>query len=124
LCEVANKREAKERAHERRVINLYGLKPGDYAKLLKSQGGYCAIRRCKARGVSRALAVEHNHKLGFRNRKAVRGLMCKTHNKWIGMAGDDPEVFDSIAEYLRDPPAQKVLTDDLRIQVSYLWRTL
>jgi hypothetical protein len=68
------------------------------------------VRGCKARGVSRALAVEHDHKKGLHNRKAVRGLMCKTHNKWIGMAGDDPDVFLSLYEYLTDPPAQKVLT--------------
>jgi hypothetical protein len=109
-CEVANKREARQRAHESSVIKLYGLRPGDYAKMLKSQLGFCAVKGCRARGVSRALAVDHSHKLGFNNRKAVRGLLCKTHNKWIGMAGDDPEVFESIARYLRDPPAQKVLT--------------
>jgi hypothetical protein len=80
--------------------------------MLIAQHGFCAVHKCRARGVSKALAVEHNHKLGLHNRKAVRGIMCAQHNKWIGMAGDDPEVFESIARYLRDPPAQKVLTDD------------
>jgi len=33
------------------------------------------------------------------------------HNEWIGRAGDSPEVFDSLAAYLRDPPARKLLMD-------------
>jgi hypothetical protein len=88
------------------------MKPGDYRKLYESQDGRCAIKNCRARGVRVRLAVDHDHKLGFRNRKAVRGLLCKRHNRMIGQAGDDPEVFDSIAAYLRHPPAWEVLKDE------------
>jgi hypothetical protein len=31
------------------------------------------------------------------------------HNEWIGRAGDDPEVFESIASYLLEPPAREAL---------------
>jgi hypothetical protein len=110
-CERIIKKEQSEAAHEKRVCEQYGLRPGEYDKLYKAQGGKCAIKGCKARGIYIRLAVEHNHKLGF-TREAIRGLVCKMHNKWIGMAGDDPEVFDSLAEYLRNPPAQKVLNDE------------
>lgn len=109
-CERIIKSEQSEAAHEIRVCAQYGLRPGEYKKLYDSQGGRCAIKGCKARGIYTRLAVEHNHKLGF-TREAIRGLVCKTHNKWIGMAGDDPEVFDSLAAYLRDPPAKRVLND-------------
>jgi hypothetical protein len=106
------KREQSEAAHERRVESLYGLRPGEYKKIYLAQGGRCPIKGCKARGVSRRLAVDHDHKLGLHNRDAVRGLLCLFHNRDLGYAGDDPEVFDSMADYLRDPPARKVLTDD------------
>src|SRR5208283_1945331 len=105
-CERKQKKEARERAHEKRVCELYGLKPGEYQKLYDAQGGHCAIKGCRATGASIHLAVEHNHKLGF-TRAAIRGLCCKHHNKEFGWAGDDPEVFDSMADYLRNPPAQK-----------------
>ena len=107
-CEQVNKKASKERAHDRYVGNEYGLEPGDYERLLKAQGGKCPVKGCRARGLSKRLAVEHDHKLG-KTRQAVRGLMCGPHNDWIGMAGDDPEVFESIAAYLRNPPARRVL---------------
>lgn len=84
------------------------MQPGDYQKLYEAQGGRCAIYGCRARGIKIALAVDHDHELGF-TREAVRGLVCKTHNKWIGMAGDNPLVFRSLHDYLIDPPARKVL---------------
>ena len=111
-CEITVRREQKEAAHDKRVEKLYGLKPGEYRKLLSAQGGRCAIYKCKARGVTLALAVDHDHKLGLQNRDAVRGLLCKRHNREIGYAGDDPLVFDSLAAYLRNPPAHEVLLDD------------
>lgn len=111
LCDLAVKRERREREHDKRVEKLYGLRPGEYRKLYEAQGGRCAIYRCKARGVTLALAVDHDHKLGLANRKAVRGLLCKRHNREIGYANDDPLVFDSLAAYLRNPPAREVLHD-------------
>ena len=107
-CEVAVRKIQKQQAHDRRVEKVYGLLPGDYALLYAAQGGRCAIFGCKARGLKIALAVEHDHLLGF-TRLAVRGLTCKRHNAMIAFAGDDPRVFDSLAEYLRNPPARGVL---------------
>jgi len=69
-----------------------------------NQSGFCATHGCRAQGKSRDLCIDHDHETG-----EVRGLMCNVHNEWIGRAGDDPAVFDSIAEYLRNPPARRVL---------------
>lgn len=107
-CEPKVKREQKERAHARAVERTYGLLPGDYQAMYEAQGGKCAIAKCRARGITRRLAVEHDHKIG-NVREAVRGLVCSKHNEWIGQAGDDPEVFASLAAYLINPPAREVL---------------
>lgn len=107
-CEIKNKRESRERAHDRYVGQTYGLDPGEYTLILEAQGGRCAVKTCRANGTSKRLAVEHDHRLG-NTVEAVRGLMCGVHNDWIGMAGDNPEVFESIADYLRNPPAREVL---------------
>jgi hypothetical protein len=109
LCEYRVKREQREAAHDRRVVTLYGLRPGEYRRLYEAQGGRCAVLGCRVRGISKHLPVDHDHKHGLHNRYAVRGLLCTMHNQWIGRAGDDPEVFESIAEYLRNPPARAVL---------------
>jgi len=84
---------------------VYGLGPGEYARLYAVQGGKCAVLYCRATGTGRRkLAVDHDHRTG-----AVRGLLCSTHNQMLGDAGDDPTVFRSIAEYLECPPAQVVV---------------
>ncbi len=108
-CEIRLKREAKQRAHDRRVEQLYGLRLGEYKKLYEAQGGRCAVKGCHARGVTKNLAVDHDHAIGLHDRRAVRGLLCSKHNEWLGQAADDPEVFESVAAYLRDPPARRVL---------------
>ena len=112
-CEKAVKREQASASHDKRVCKVYGLLPGEYQKLLEAQGGTCAVHNCKARGARIRLAVDHDHRIGF-FRHSVRGLLCKSHNKWIGWAGDDPAVFESIAEYLRNPPAQRILNEDTK----------
>jgi hypothetical protein len=110
-CNIAVKRESKERSHEVRVCDTYGLLPGDYEKLYKAMGSKCPVPGCRATGKTKRLAVEHDHKLGLNNRAAVRGLMCSMHNDMLGKAGDNPVVFEWLAEYLRNPPARKVLRD-------------
>lgn len=100
----AQRKAQRTAGHERMVQRTYGLPPGEYARLLAIQGGTCAIYRCRATGKGRkALAVDHNHASG-----EVRGLLCSTHNRLLGYAGDDPTVFRSLAEYLELPPAASV----------------
>ena len=60
---------------------------------------------CRATGRAKKLAVDHDHKTG-----EVRGLCCGICNNVLGlMARDDPSVFDRAADYLRNPPARRVL---------------
>lgn len=96
-------KQQRERAHETRTQRIFGLEPGEYGALLAYQGGTCAIPRCPAKGVVRRLAVDHNHATG-----AVRGLLCSPHNRLIGQSFDDPEVFEGIAAYLRNPPYERM----------------
>jgi hypothetical protein len=107
-CAPIVKKERKHNAHETRVAATYGLRPGEYEKLYLAQGGKCAVKDCRATGRTKLLAVEHDHHVNGK-RESIRGLMCSMHNNWIGKANDDPTVFESIAEYLRHPPAFDVL---------------
>lgn len=95
----------KEAAHDKRVQRVYGLAPGEYQRLYEAQGGRCAILGCRATGTGKKrLAVDHDHKTG-----KVRGLLCSTHNQMLGDHGDNPEAFQSIANYLESPPAYEIL---------------
>lgn len=91
----------KAKAHETRIVKVYGLLPGEYDQLLTAQGGTCAI--ClRATGKARRLAVDHDHETG-----EVRGLLCKPCNRTI--LGHGGEVLQRAVAYLGDPPSRKVL---------------
>jgi len=115
-CEVAARREGRQRAHDR-SIESEDFTAADYWRLYESQGGKCAIYTCRASGKSKHLTVEHDHACEMGHdparwcRVCVRGLTCSMHNEWIGRTGDDPKIFDSLAAYLRVPPARSAMMD-------------
>lgn len=116
-CATHHRAKKKADAARRRDLQLqssYGIDAATYALLYEAQGGRCAVYRCRATGKAKALAVDHDHSCqqshgGIVRNCCLRGLLCGVHNQDIGRSGDDPEVFDSIAAYLRQPPARKVL---------------
>lgn len=55
---------------------------------------------------ARAHAVDHCHETG-----EFRGILCGPCNTMLGRLDDDPEVFDKIAQYLRQPPGVKNLKE-------------
>lgn len=96
---VQRKREVKSGVHEKRVQKVYGLNPGEYARLYQFQGKVCAICR-RATGATRRLSVDHDHKNGL-----ARGLLCRPCNDVLGHLRDDPQAFARGIQYLRTPPA-------------------
>lgn len=67
--------------------------------MLAAQGGHCALCPRKpeeqAQG-RRHLSVDHCHKTG-----QVRGLLCNTCNRGLGLLQDDPALLKAGAEYLQ-----------------------
>jgi hypothetical protein len=100
--------------HEAYVGKVYGLAPGEYARLLELQGGRCAIPGCRANGTRKRLAVDHDHDLARQHdhpddqacRDCVRGLLCSPHNyDLLGrFAGD----LHAALAYLDAPPARRL----------------
>lgn len=86
---------------ETRVQKVYGLAPGEYEELLTFQGGACAIPSCRARGVVKRLAVDHDHVTG-----EPRGLLCGPHNyELLGKYADD---LQAGLDYLASPPLARM----------------
>lgn len=86
----------------------YGITAGQFERLLIQQGGRCAICRQfeAARGPDgqrQRLAVDHDHASG-----EVRGLLCGTCNRALGLFKDDGIALARAIVYLADPPAQRV----------------
>lgn len=95
-------KERKAAAHEKRVINTYGLEKGEYAQLYIFQGGKCALCR-RATGASRKLSVDHDHATGL-----VRGLLCRPCNTMLGHARDSTKFFLRCIWYLRRTPYSRM----------------
>lgn len=88
--------------HARSIVARYGITAEQYAALYAFQGGRCAI--CwRAKGVSKRLAVDHDH-----NTLKVRGLLCKTCNFDL-LGRYDIDALQRAIDYLRRPPARDVL---------------
>lgn len=86
-------------SHASMVAKTYGLSAEGYAELLERQGGKCAI--CRARPVSKRLAVDHDHASG-----AVRGLLCsRCNHDLLGSAWDSLALATALWHYLNTPPA-------------------
>jgi hypothetical protein len=101
---------ASSKAHEKRVGDVYGLRPGQYAELLAFQGGGDAVTGQKPR--AKRLAVDHDHATG-----EVRGLLLKHTNfyviGWLESFDDPFAILDALRQYLEHPPAKRLWGDDV-----------
>jgi hypothetical protein len=91
-------RVSKERA------KVYGLPVGGYERMLKEQGGVCAICGQPPSGRHRNLSVDHDHSCCPGKRscgKCVRGLLCSPCNIALGGFQDDQARLLRAVEYLR-----------------------
>ena len=90
---------ASKAAHENRVTDQYGLRPGEYDEMFVAQGRRCAI--CRGRPIMVRLAVDHDHRTGTR-----RGLLeSKCNHELLGAAHESPSILARALAYLLSPPA-------------------
>jgi hypothetical protein len=74
----------------------YGITLEEYDRLFESQGGKCAIGvGCVYHPKATRLDVDHDHKTG-----EIRGLLCRSHNRGIGLLGDSVESARATLHYL------------------------
>lgn len=90
----------RERIKEARLLRNYGLTLAQFHELLDRQHGRCAVCRCPIDlyvGRKKAICVDHAHDGTDR----VRGLLCQSCNRGIGLLGDDIDRLQSAINYLR-----------------------
>ena len=77
---------------------VYGMTPEQYAQLLESQGGGCAIcgNRENFRGNQKMHHVDHDHVAG-----RVRGILCAKCNSGLGFFDDDETKLTKAIVYLK-----------------------
>jgi hypothetical protein len=88
------------------IKSKYGITLDQYEGMLAEQGGRCAIcytfDNVYAEQQDRSFAVDHDHETG-----KVRGLLCQTCNRMLGMASDSPDRLRRAADYLERADACK-----------------
>lgn len=72
----------------------YGLSWEEYQEMFENQNGVCAI--CKQSENGRMLSVDHKHDETNR----VRGLLCGSCNRALGLFKDDPTLLQAAKEYV------------------------
>lgn len=110
-CKRARRKVAivKSRLAARRNM---GITPEREATVMAAQSGVCGI--CGPwtgrRGVSRALAADHDHTCcegRYSCGECLRGFLCATCNQILGRWRDNPDIFLAAVRYLYDPPAKR-----------------
>lgn len=80
-----------ESAKNSRLQYAYGMTLKQWIFLFEQQSGRCAICRREKK-----LHVDHCHKS-----QKIRGLLCGSCNRGLGLFGDSPEILLSAERYLR-----------------------
>ena len=86
VATAAQVRHHEKHPNARRNIRLkarYGITLKQYGRILRKQGGGCAICGKKKRPSGKALDVDHDHKTN-----AVRGILCSKCNTKLGVLED------------------------------------
>jgi hypothetical protein len=94
---AADPEGVKRKMKDKRLRSKYGITLVEYDAILSRQGGGCAICGSKQSGGrwSEQLHVDHCHDTG-----KVRGLLCETCNRGLGLFHDSPEKLRAAAAYL------------------------
>lgn len=85
----------RDKRREWNLQNKYGIGQEDYEKLLRLQGGCCAICKEVPDSEGKAFPVDHCHVTG-----RVRGVLCHPCNRALGVFQDDLNHVRSAISYL------------------------
>jgi hypothetical protein len=108
ICEIEtcdNHLYAKDLCHahyaKQRKWEAFGVDANRYQEMLREQDGVCAICSQPERapdgssGKIKDMAIDHDHATG-----AVRGLLCSTCNRALGLFRDDKALLNAAVVYL------------------------
>lgn len=118
-CWREEKRRRAKAAHGKRLERIYQITSAIYDFILKWQGGVCYGCR-KAKGKSRRLCVDHDHKKAAEEcghdpntgcPNCIRALLCAYCNEVVGRL--DADGLRRLADVLENPPAQIALAQML-----------
>ena len=83
------------RKRTRRIPRQFGMSYQELLIIKEDQDYKCAICGVHEENTTKRLAIDHDHTTGL-----VRGYLCNSCNRGIGLLKDDPNVMRSAIEYL------------------------
>jgi hypothetical protein len=90
----------KKHGKEWRIKHEYGITLKQYYDRLQNQNNRCKICYTTAPGnnykAMRYFQIDHDHKSGL-----IRGLLCNTCNRALGLFKDDAEICERASIYLK-----------------------
>ncbi len=99
--------ENKEKIRFQSIERKYGMSKPSYLRMLKAQGGCCAICGGEPGGRYNIFNVDHDHNTG-----EIRGLLCNNCNLLIGLAKDNPDILQCAAVYQLGPGRESPLAQE------------
>ena len=90
-----NKERIKDSSRNSQLRKGYGIEPVEYAQMLVDQKGLCSICKRPQSEFKKRFAVDHNHETG-----CIRGLLCGSCNRAIGLLQDSSRLCKDAAVYL------------------------
>jgi|ERR1035437_2421727 hypothetical protein len=106
-------KEKIKRTRRKQGLRLnYSLTLEEYNQLFTSQLGCCKLCGKHQSKEKNALSVDHCHRTGI-----VRGLLCNTCNRALGLLQDSSEICRLAADYLESTTCLKDLTFAHRCEI-------
>lgn len=84
------------KSREGHLRRTYGLTLSDYTRILRSQGGACAVCKRPNTVFKVNLAVDHDHRTG-----EIFGLLCTYCNRRVIGRERRWEIFENASSYLK-----------------------
>ena len=100
VCRKLNRDKQKKKIKNGNLKYSYGISLKEYSDLEKKQNGRCAIcgqLEIEKSSRNKYLAVDHCHVTN-----KIRGLLCTTCNRALGLFGDTTELLKKAIKYLEE----------------------
>lgn len=97
----------------------YGITEREYWRMVDSQGGVCAVCGCEPPDTKHSggkkLHVDHDHESG-----RVRGLLCISCNRGLGLLKDSASVLGAASAYLLKWKSihEVISSDSVRVELT------
>ena len=97
---IKNKLHPNSKTWHRKALlrQRYGLTIEQFEKILKQQGGRCAICHTDKPGSRGTWFIDHNHET-----KQIRGLLCLKCNTGLGYFNECTDILEAAIIYLKQP---------------------